>query len=165
MKEGEKVKVKVKMTGNSTLSTPLVVTLSQPAVAEPAAESTDYSGVPATVTIPAGAWFQEFEITATGDRILEESENFDIEATANIGVTVSTHKTTLTILDTTGLNPDNRVITLSVPAGKETETVGLKASLPDGVTTEKAILVTLDHMLGAAGNTADANDVVTMPPA
>ncbi|WP_164714321.1 Calx-beta domain-containing protein [Chitinophaga rhizosphaerae] len=161
VREGENVRVKVKVTGITPLASDLTVTLTKPAVGEPAAETTDYSGIPNSVTIPAGQWEAFFDMTATADRILEENEKIDIEATAVFPTKTSTHKVTVTIVDTTGLNPDNRVITLSVPQGKEGETVAVKASLPDGVTTEKPITVNID--LADPSNTADASDVSTMP--
>uniref|UniRef100_UPI002612891B beta strand repeat-containing protein n=1 Tax=Chitinophaga sp. TaxID=1869181 RepID=UPI002612891B len=161
VKEGETLKVKVKVTGVTPITSPLTVTLTRTAGVEPAAEGTDHAVIPTTVTIPANTWETEFDIVATGDMILEESELFDIEASAVFGPKTSKHKVTITILDTTGLNPDNRVITLSVPQGMEGETVALKASLPENVTTEKPIVVTLG--LNDPANTAGATDVDHMP--
>lgn len=161
VKEGETLKVKVKVTGVTPITSPLTVTLTRTAGVEPAAEGTDHATIPNTVIIPANSWETEFDVVATGDLILEESELFDIEASAVFGPKTSTHKITLTILDTTGLNPDNRVITLSAPPGMEGATVALKASLPENVTTEKAIVVTLD--LNDPANTAGATDVDHMP--
>ncbi|WP_109697108.1 Calx-beta domain-containing protein [Chitinophaga deserti] len=164
VKEGGKVKMKVKMTGTGTLATPLVVNLVRTAAVAPTAELTDHSAIPATVTIPAGAWDTEFEITATGDRILENDELFKIEATAVFPTKTSTHDVTITITDTTGLNTDNRIITMSVPQGKEGETVTLKASLPDGVTTESPITITIDPLTGDINNTAELSDLSTAFP-
>lgn len=163
VKEGETLNVKVKMTGNGALAHDLVVTLSKPAPGAPAASSTDYSGIPATVTILAGEWETEFNLVATGDLILEDGEILDIQADADFATKHSTHKVSLTIKDTTGLNPDNRVITLAVPQGKEGTSVDLKASLPTGVTTELPILITIDKQLTNPGNTAGESDVTTMP--
>ncbi|WP_346319933.1 Calx-beta domain-containing protein [Chitinophaga sp. YIM B06452] len=159
IKEGEKTKVKVRMTGVA-LTSPLTVNLSR--LGTSTAETTDYSGMPAQVTIPANQLETEFELTATGDLVLETNELLEIEATANIGGDPKAHTAGITITDTTNLNPDNRIITFTVPQGTEGAMVTMTASLPAGVTTEEPLLISINEVNPA--NTATQDDLATLFP-
>ncbi|RPD42300.1 Calx-beta domain-containing protein [Chitinophaga barathri] len=159
LQEGEKTKVKVKLTGGLLL-TPLVIDLAK--LGASTAETSDYSGMPAQVTIPAGQREVEFELTAVGDLVLETDELLKIEATTSIGGDPKVHTTDITITDTTHLNPDNRVITFTVPQGAEGTTVTMTASLPAGVTTEAPLVIAINQINPA--NTADGGDLDTAFP-
>ncbi|MRG48621.1 T9SS type B sorting domain-containing protein [Chitinophaga sp. SYP-B3965] len=138
LEEGKTMKVKLRMSGTPLL-TDVVVTLAK-GTAD--AESTDHSVIPATITIPAGSLFAEFDFDAIADRILEPAtENLDITATATISGINRTHTTSIGIIDTTGLNPANKVITFTSPATTEGNDATITASLPFGVTTEFPIVI------------------------
>ncbi|WP_159442368.1 Calx-beta domain-containing protein, partial [Chitinophaga niabensis] len=140
LEEGKSMKVKVRMSGTPLL-TDVVVTLAK-GTAD--AESTDHSVIPATVTIPAGSLFYEFDFDAIADRILEPAtESLDITATATISGINRTHTTTISIIDTTGLNPANKIISFTSPATMEGNNATITASLPTGVTTEFPVVIAM----------------------
>lgn len=152
LKEGEEMQVKVKMTGVA-LGTDLPVTISTTPLT---AETTDYL-MPAdnVVIIPAGNFEATFTFKAVGDRIIENEESLDITATATIGADIQTHEVNIKIVDTTGDNPDNRIITFAALPADEGTDMTITASLPDGVTAEEAITVDLTAETGGTAETAD----------
>ncbi|MBO9155424.1 Calx-beta domain-containing protein, partial [Chitinophaga sp. GCM10012297] len=159
LKEGEKTKIKVKMTG-AALPTDLTVDINR--LVASTTKTSDYSGLLPQVTILANEHETEFELTATGDLILEGDESLQIGATATIGGEAVGDTTEIIITDTTHLNPDNKIITFSSPKAAEGTPVTITASLPSGVTTEAPLAINIDYTNPAS--TADFSDISGATP-
>ncbi|QEH41186.1 Calx-beta domain-containing protein [Chitinophaga sp. XS-30] len=158
LEEGQTMKVKVRMTGE-LLPAPVTVNLSKGGTSE--AEDEDHSVIPATVTIPAGELEVEFDLEAIGDRILEPDETLEIHAMAVFGAETKYGADTITIVDTTRNNPDNKVIRFMTTDIQENIAGTFTASLPDDVSTELPVVITMPAGL-ASGSTASSGDF-TLP--
>ncbi|WP_146857252.1 Calx-beta domain-containing protein, partial [Chitinophaga cymbidii] len=159
--EGQSMKVKVRMTGE-LLPTPVTVTLSKGGTSE--AEDEDHSPLPTTVTIPAGELEVEFDLDAAPDRILEPEETLEINATATFGIETKTAADTIRIIDTTQNNAANKVIHFITQNAPENTPVTFTASLPDGVSTELPLEITMPANL-SSGSLASSSDFNTIFPA
>jgi len=110
------------------------------------AAATDFS-VPATITLPALAQTVTLNniLTATTDGILETDEAFTLVPTSSSVSGLNIPVFGGTIMDATGANPANRIITItpSVTTMNEGGTgYGFTYSLPAGITTEVPIVIT-----------------------
>lgn len=103
--------------------------------------------VPPTVTISAGTSAIEFYVRAKNDDVLEDNETFQLSGTAS-GFTIT--GTTFTVTDATSLDPAKKQLVLEVDSNPlvEGNTTVVRVKLPAGVTTAKALDITLGSGAG-----------------
>ncbi|WP_298734013.1 Calx-beta domain-containing protein [uncultured Chitinophaga sp.] len=156
--EGDSVAMKVGFINpNIMAGRPIAVTITRNATS--AASAADLGFASTTITIPAG----EREITvnkylaAQSDQVLENTEAFTLSgATSDIpGLTFT--QVSDSILDVTGKNPANKVITITTQPGPLTENTAYNVtfSLPAGITTEVPINITPQTGAGSTAVNAD----------
>ena len=156
--EGDSVAMKVGFINpNIMAGRPIAVTITRNATS--AASATDLGFTSSTITIPVG----QREVTVSKylaaqiDQVLENTEAFTLSgATTDIpGLTFT--QTGDSVLDVTGKNPANKVITISTQPGplNENTAYNVTFSLPAGITTEVPINITPQTGTGSTAVNAD----------
>ncbi|TXI14708.1 MAG: hypothetical protein E6Q66_06320 [Pedobacter sp.] len=122
---------------NATLSSPInfIITTSSSNTASPA-----HYGVPLAATLPVGQNSVTVTVQAMTDTILYNDELLVLNFTNQA---LGTLTGTLTITDTTALDPNNLVITIGNATIYQNQTVSVVASLPDGITSATPIDIAL----------------------
>ncbi|MGN6511266.1 MAG: Calx-beta domain-containing protein, partial [Chitinophaga sp.] len=133
----------VKLPDGIVSSTPVTVSLSKTAASSTAAD-TDHTQIPVSITIPAMSnESAEFDISAVKDGIIEPVETIRIDGVAPAGF--SFPGADIQITDITGLDPANRLISITIDSTTlhEGNTSKVKLSLPAGITTATPIAINL----------------------
>jgi gliding motility-associated-like protein len=102
--------------------------------------SSSHYRVPSTIVFSGGQTSTLITIQALSDSILYNDELLTVVCT---NVYLGSVSSSISITDATSLDPQNRVITISNGTIFQEETKQIKASLPAGITTARAIVVTL----------------------
>ena len=137
----------------TTSSQTITLTASGNAVA-----GTHYTGLPSQVIIPPNASSVSFTITGLNNNILNDVNSLFIQASSSYYASGSA---TVTILDSTGNDPTNRMITVSSGVVTETLSKTLTLSLTGTVTTYGPITVTMNSSpVFPSGYTITPNPVV-----
>ena len=118
---------------------------------------THYTGLPSQVIIPPNASSVSFTITGLNNNILNAVNSLVIQASSPYYASGSA---TVTILDSTGNDPTNRMITVSSGVVTETLSKTLTLSLTGTVTTHGPITVTINDPGFPLGYTITPNPVV-----
>lgn len=158
IREGDSVAMKIGFINPNILAgRPIAVTITRNASS--AAGASDIGFASSTITIPSG----QREVTvnkylaARTDQVLENTEAFTLSgATTDIpGLTFT--QTGDSVLDVTGTNPANKVITISTQPGPLNENAAYTVtfSLPPGITTEVPINITPQTGTGSTAVNAD----------
>ncbi|WP_349316909.1 Calx-beta domain-containing protein [Chitinophaga sp. MM2321] len=155
--EGEDTKFKLSLPVGVSSAKNIAVTLVRTAVGSEAGTS-DYSLLQTVVTLPANT-VGEFTPTADAihiesDMVIEKDEQLIMGGTAT-GYTIT--GATLTLNDLTRQNTSNTALTISAPVLNPDEGTSstITVSLPDGITTEIPITVTLPQTTGTAIRSTD----------
>ncbi|AWO00380.1 hypothetical protein DLD77_00990 [Chitinophaga alhagiae] len=152
--EGNTTIVRVKLPGAVTTAKALNITLSSGAGTEllPAEYSfTDGTAtVITTVTIPAGGSQASFTLQTNADNILEPTEKLELAVAGDDLLAGVTATALVNVTDATGLDPDNKKITLTASATAISEggSVTYTVSLPSPVTTANALVISLSPLTG-----------------
>ncbi|MCK7556836.1 hypothetical protein MKQ70_18145 [Chitinophaga sedimenti] len=138
--EGGSTTVTVSLPTGITASNPINITLSSGAGSSVGLTAADYD-MPVSVTIPAGSNSVNFTVDAETDAVIEGAEDPEILAQSTVYGNVETATTTIHITDATTVSViDVNVSTATVNEGGSTT---ITFSLPSGVTSSSAIIISL----------------------
>lgn len=157
IKEGTSVAMKVSFVNNVLAGKPIAIAVTRNASSQAGASDLGFSS--GTITIPAGQRevIVNGYLTAQTDKVLERTEIFTLDgATTDIpGLTVSS--VTDSIVDVTGDDPANKVITVTTQPSPMNEgtSYNVTFSLPVGVTTDIPIDIITGTGSGSTATDAD----------
>jgi gliding motility-associated-like protein len=156
--EGDSVAVKVSFLSTTIQAgRPIAVTIARNASS--VAGASDLGFASGTITIPAGT--REVTVNkylaAQLDQVLEHTEGFTLDGSTTDIPVLTFASTRDSILDVTGKNPANKVITISTQPGPLTEGTAYNVtfSLPPGITTDVPINITPQTGAGSTAVNAD----------
>lgn len=164
IKEGSSAALKVGFVNNVIAGRAIAITLTRNASS--VAGASDIGLTSGTITIPAGQREVTINgfVTAQTDQVLERTETFTLDGASTDIAGLSIASATDSIVDATGDNPANKVITLSAqPAPmNEGSAYAVSFSLPPGVTTE--VPINIYPSTGAGSTAADADYMFDLLP-
>lgn len=158
IKEGNSAALKVGFVNSVVAGKPIAVAIARNAASQATASDLGFTSG-STITIPAGQ--QEVTVngfvTAQTDQILERTEGFILDGSSSDITGLTVESAIDSILDATGDNPANKVITIATQAAPMNEGTAYNVtfSLPAGITTDVPIDITPWTGVGSTAVDAD----------